>query len=282
MTIGILAALREEVAHLLEDLEPGGHRTRIALRDYTVGTIHGHDCVIVLARIGKVAAATTATALIERFGVDRLIFTGVAGGVAPGLRIGDIVVADTLVQHDLDARPFFPRHEMPLLGASRCATDARLTQWLESAAHAFLEGPMQRRVGPDTRRQFGMDRPRVHRGLIASGDQFIGSAAAVRALREALPEALAVEMEGAAVAQVCHEYGVPFAIMRTISDTADDQAHQDFPAFLDRVASHYAHGILQCLFEAGVPPAGAARPGPQAPPEQAPPDGTGGPDARTA
>src|SRR5690606_13817041 len=74
MTIGILAALREEAAQLLDEFEAGGRRTRVALRDYTVGTIHGQDCVMVLARVGKVAAATTATALIERFGVDRLIF----------------------------------------------------------------------------------------------------------------------------------------------------------------------------------------------------------------
>ena len=267
MTIGILAALREEAAHLLEDLEPGGRRTQIALRDYTAGTIHGHDCVIVLARVGKVAAATTATALIERFGADRLIFTGVAGGVAPGLRIGDIVIADALVQHDLDARPFFRRHEIPLLGTSHCATDAGLTDRLEAAARAFLDGPMRQRISPEVCERFGLDRPRVHRGLIASGDQFIGSAAGVAALREALPDALAVEMEGAAVAQVCHEYGIPFAIMRTVSDTADEQAHQDFPAFLVEVASHYAHGILQCLFHAGIPPAGAIERHAGTPPE---------------
>uniref|UniRef100_UPI0033402379 5'-methylthioadenosine/adenosylhomocysteine nucleosidase n=1 Tax=Castellaniella defragrans TaxID=75697 RepID=UPI0033402379 len=255
MTIGILAALREEVAHLLEDLEPGGCRTRIALRDYTAGTIHGHDCVIALARIGKVAAATTATALIEHFGVDQVIFTGVAGGVAPGLRIGDIVIANALVQHDLDARPFFRRHEIPLLGTSHCAADTALSARLATAAQAFLDGPMRQRIRPDIQRQFGLAQPRVHRGLIASGDQFIGSAAGVAALRAALPEALAVEMEGAAVAQVCHEYGIPFAVMRTVSDTADDQAHQDFPAFLGEVASHYAHGILQCLFAAGIAPA---------------------------
>jgi adenosylhomocysteine nucleosidase len=253
MTIGILAALREEAAHLLDEFEAGGRRTCVALRDYTAGTIHGQDCVIVLARVGKVAAATTATALIERFGVDRLIFTGVAGGVAPGLRIGDVVIADALIQHDLDARPFFHRHEIPLLGVSRCAADAALTDALEAAARAFLDGPMRQCVSPEARTRFSLDRPRVHRGLIASGDQFIGSAAGVQALRQALPDALAVEMEGAAVAQVCHEYGIPFAIMRTISDTADDQAHQDFPAFLSEVASHYAHGILQGLFEAGVP-----------------------------
>jgi adenosylhomocysteine nucleosidase len=87
----------------------------------------------------------------------------------------------------------------------------------------------------------------VHHGLIASGDQFIGSAARVQALRNTLPDVLAVEMEGAAVAQVCHEYGVPFSVIRTLSDTADDQAHIDFPAFLNEVASLYSHGILRAF-----------------------------------
>ncbi|PMY01486.1 5'-methylthioadenosine/S-adenosylhomocysteine nucleosidase, partial [Pseudomonas sp. GW460-13] len=92
---------------------------------------------------------------------------------------------------------------------------------------------------------FGVAAPALHHGMIASGDQFIGSPAAVTELRERLPGLLAVEMEGAAVAQVCHEYGVPYAVMRTISDRADDSAHVDFAAFLKDVASHYSSGVLR-------------------------------------
>jgi adenosylhomocysteine nucleosidase len=84
----------------------------------------------------------------------------------------------------------------------------------------------------------------VHRGLIVSGDQFVASATAVAALREALPEALAVEMEGAAIAQVCYEYGVPCAVVRTISDTADDHAPGSFMAFLTGIAGTYSNAIL--------------------------------------
>jgi len=249
MTLGIIAALHEEIAPLIEDMEPGAIRQHIAKRDYHTGKLAGQDCVIVLARIGKVAAAATATALIERFGVVQVVFTGVAGGIGHGLRIGDIVIADSLVQHDLDARPFFGLHEVPLLGVDRCPVDPALSQRLHESAQAFLDGPLRDSIAAPVREKFALDAPRVHRGLIASGDQFIGSAAHVDALRATLPTALAVEMEGAAVAQVCYEYGVPFALMRTLSDTADDHAHNDFPVFLRDVASSYAHGILRHFVE---------------------------------
>jgi adenosylhomocysteine nucleosidase len=92
--------------------------------------------------------------------------------------------------------------------------------------------------------EFHLHAPRVHQGLIISGDRFVSTSAESQALRQALPEALAVEMEGAAVAQVCHDYGVPFAAVRTISDRADDAAHTDFQRFIREVASRYSLAIL--------------------------------------
>src|SRR5690606_20425806 len=98
-------------------------------------------------------------------------------------------------------------------------------------------------------------RPALHRGLIATGDRFINDAATVRALRETLPDALCVEMEGAAVAQVCHEFGVPCAVLRTVSDRADQDAPVDFIAFLREVASVYSAGILRRFLAALPAPA---------------------------
>ncbi len=92
--------------------------------------------------------------------------------------------------------------------------------------------------------EFGLRSPTVHRGLLISGDRFVSTAAESEALRRALPDALAVEMEGAAVAQVCHDYGVPFAAMRTISDRADDAAHGDFARFVAEVASRYSLALV--------------------------------------
>ncbi|VVE29548.1 5'-methylthioadenosine/adenosylhomocysteine nucleosidase [Pandoraea anhela] len=245
MTLGIVAALHEEIADLLAEMAPGARVEHIGMRDYHVGRLHGHDCVIVLARIGKVAAAATTAALIHRFDVSEIVFTGVAGGLAHGLSVGDVVVADTLTQHDMDASPLFPRFEIPLLGRASFDAESALRDALAQAARDWLAEEMAARVSAGLREALRMTAPRVHVGQIASGDRFVSSASEVTRLRDHLPQALAVEMEGAAVAQVCHEYGIPFAVMRTLSDAADDTAHVDFPRFLRDVASHYSHGILR-------------------------------------
>jgi adenosylhomocysteine nucleosidase len=228
MTLAIVSAMQEELSCVL-DLMPDEHKQLAAGREFWVGHLHGREVVTGLSRIGKVAAATTATVLIERFGVDRIVFTGVAGGLAPGVNVGDVVVADAFLQHDLDASPIFPKYEVPLYGQSRFATDAALTAQLDAAV---------RRALPQAR---------LHRGLIVSGDRFVSTSAESRALQDALPDALAVEMEGAAFAQVCHDYGVPFAAVRTISDRADDAAHGDFLRFIQDVASRHSAAIVEAL-----------------------------------
>ena len=244
-TIAIVSALHEELAAVLE-LMPDERQQVVGGRTFWRGHLHGHDVVAVLSGIGKVAAATTATALIERFGVQRIVFTGVAGGLAPGVRVGDVVVAQRFLQHDMDASPIFPRHEVPGYGRSRFDADAALTAQLAQASERVLhELPAQ--LGAAVMQAFGLKTPRCHQGLLISGDRFVSTTAESLALREALPDALAVEMEGAAFAQVCHDYGVPLAVVRTISDRADDAAHVDFPRFLREVASRYSGAILETL-----------------------------------
>ena len=244
-TTAILSALAEEQQGLIELLVDPVLVKR-AGRDFWRGALQGRQVVLALSKIGKVAAATTATTLIEAFGASRIVFTGVAGGVGPGVQVGDVVVATDFVQHDMDASPIFPRYHMPLYGRSRFDCDSLLTAMLLEATHAGLSG---------ARGQFGQynahERAGVHTGLIASGDRFVSSATEAQALQDGLLAAgftpLAVEMEGAAVAQVCFDYGVPFAAVRTISDRADDQAHVDFPTFVTEVASGYALAIVRNL-----------------------------------
>jgi len=253
MTLGILAALHDEVDGLIAAMRHEDARATqrtIGMRDYYSGTLHGQQVVLVLARVGKVAAAATTVTLIREFGVDEIVFTGLAGGVGPGVRVGDIVVADRTIQHDMDARPLFPRHEVPLLGQTEFPADPVLTAALRHAAEDFLWLDLATEVPDGVLSRFGVHDPRLHIGMIASGDQFINSAAAVGALREQLPALQAVEMEGAALAQICHEYGVPYALLRTISDRADDTAHVDFSAFLRDVASHYSAAILRRFLDA--------------------------------
>ena len=240
--IGIMSAMHEELAAVLAEM-PDEQRVQVAGRDFWVGHWQGHSVVAVLSRIGKVAAATTATVLLERFEVDTLVFTGVAGGLGCGVRVGDVVVTDGLVQHDMDASPLFLRHEVPLYGRARFEADADLAVQLAQASEQVLADAALH-LGVGTLAEFQLHAPRVHQGLVISGDRFVSTSAESYALRQALPEALAVEMEGAAVAQVCHDYGVPFAAVRTISDRADDTAHTDFQRFIREVASRYSLAIL--------------------------------------
>ena len=228
MRTAIVSAMHQELSALLE-LLPDERKQLAGGREFWVGHLHGQEVVAVLSRIGKVAAATTATALVERFGVDRIVFTGVAGGLAPGVNRGDVVVARSFLQHDMDASPLFPRYEVPLYDTARFATDPALTARLAAAVGRALHGT------------------RVHQGLVVSGDRFVASAPESLALQQALPEALAVEMEGAAFAQVCRDYGIPFAAVRTISDRADDAAHGDFLSFIDEVASRHSAAIVQAF-----------------------------------
>ncbi len=234
----ILSALAEEQQGLIE-LLANPRCVQRAGRDFWLGELGGQAVVLALSRMGKVAAATTATTVIEAFGADRVVFTGVAGGLGPGVNVGDVVVARQYLQHDMDVSPLFPRYEIPLYGRTRFDCDVGLTDSLMAATQAYLaRAPLTA----------GSPAALLHCGLIASGDVFVGSATQSGQLQQALQsaghEALAVEMEGAAVAQVCHDYGCPFAAVRTISDRADDQAHVDFGQFVQQVASQYARGII--------------------------------------
>ena len=228
MTLALVSAMQQELSAVLA-LLPDERKVVVAGREFWRGHLHGQEVVAVLSRIGKVAAATTATALIEHFGATSIVFTGVAGGLGPGVQRGDVVIAECFLQHDMDASPLFPQHEVPLYGLAQFPTDVTLTQRLADAARAALPG-----AG-------------LHRGLIISGDRFVSTTAEALALQARLPQALAVEMEGAAIAQVCHDYGVPYAAVRTISDRADDEAHGDFVSFIEQVASRHSAAIVKAL-----------------------------------
>ena len=241
--IGLVSAMQSELsavlAHMPEECaETHGRRT------FWRGRWQGHDVIAVLSGIGKVAAATTATALIERFDVAAIVLTGVAGGLAAQARVGDIVVARSLLQHDMNATPLVPCYEVPFYDRAHFDTDPALSEALARAARSVLAQP-QRLFDPAILAEFALHAPRVHEGLILSGDHFISSNEESADLCRRLPDALAVEMEGAAIAQVCHDYQVPCAALRTISDRADDTAHIDFTRFTDHVARYYSIAILE-------------------------------------
>jgi len=243
--LALISAMHEELAAVLARM-PDEQKTVVAGREFWLGQWHGHEVVAVLSRIGKVAAATTATTLIERFGVTRMVFTGVAGGLASHVNVGDVVVARSFVQHDMDASPLFPRHEVPLTGMSHFPADPMLSDVLLAVAPLALADFLQS-LPPSEWLGLALDAAQVHQGLVASGDRFVSTTLESGELQRRLPQALAVEMECAAIAQVCHDYGVPLAAVRTISDRADDAAHVDFPRFIQTIASRYSVAVLDRL-----------------------------------
>ena len=247
MTTAILSALPEEQAGLLQQLQHARRHVHGG-RVFWQGLLSDRPVVLALSGMGKVAAATTATVLIERFACARVLFTGVAGGLGQQVRVGDVVVARQYLQHDMDASPLCPRWELPGYGRADVACDPALSILLLQAAQNFLLVTSQENQ-PDSAAT-----AQAHHGLVVSGDRFIATAQASNTLRRELQEAghtvLAVEMEGAAVAQVCADYQVPFAAMRTISDRADDDAHVDFTRFIETVASRYAEHIVQRWLQA--------------------------------
>jgi len=241
--LALISAMHDEMAALLPLLSHARVERR-AGRDFHLGELAGRPVVLVRSGIGKVAAATTAAVLLDAYACTALVFTGVAGGVGPGVAVGDLVLARSLLQHDLDVSPLFPRWHVPGAGRAEFATDAGWTDRLAQAATRVLARP------PAELAAFGHAAPRLHQGLVISGDRFVATATESLALQAALPLALAVEMEGAAVAQVCHDFDRPLALVRSISDRADDQASVDFPRFLQGVAAPYAQALIQALLQA--------------------------------
>ncbi len=236
--LGIMGAEPKEVEGIVQCLEQV-QTTQIGMRDYHEGLLNGKQVVVVYSRCGKPAAAATVSALIHEFQITELIFTGVAGALQPAVQIGDIVISNRLVQHDVDVRPFRPQFEIPILGIQFFDADKELQSLAKRSIDQLIVS------GKLHFEPYLINNPTVHLGDIASGDQFISTLKQKNAIRSALPTVLCTEMEGAAVAQICYEYDLPFVVIRTISDSADESADIDFPVFLEQVASKYSRAIIQ-------------------------------------
>jgi len=243
--IGIMSAIPEEitgVVHLLQNKK----EIRLGKRIYYTGAINNQEVVVVYSRIGKVAASTTISTLILKFSITKLIFTGVAGGIASHLKIGDIVVGTDLVQHDMDAFPLFPKYEIPLIGKTYFKANTELVELAKKSIQTIFDNAyLHQVISDEDLTNFNIHQPKLHLGLIASGDQFFRDKLQKDNLVNGLPDTLCVEMEGAAVAQVCYEYDIPFVIIRTISDEADQHSTVDFTKFTERISNIYSIEIIK-------------------------------------
>ena len=241
MLLGIMGAMPEEMEKIISAIENKEIVER-GSRIYYRGELFGQDVVAVFSRWGKVAAATTATNMILEFNVDRIIFTGVAGAISPELKVGDIVIGERLYQHDMDARPLMRRFEIPLTGKTSYETPQQNVDTMAQAVHNFLKNNREFR---QLLTEQHISNVKMLTGDIASGDLFISSTEMKHALIKNLPSVVCAEMEGAAVAQVCDDYGVPLIVVRVISDAADEEAHISAIGFVNQHAGDYSLSILK-------------------------------------
>jgi adenosylhomocysteine nucleosidase len=212
MRLGLLCALPAELDPIARHLERATE-VECARRNYLIGRLWEREAALVVSRPGKVAAATAATALIERFAATELVVIGFAGALAPTLRRGDLLLPSDLWQHDMRPSRRFERFEIPFLGVKSFPTSAERR---DACRRAFA--------------QMTAAAVTLHEGGLASGDQFIADAAAREQLRCDLPHALAVDMESAAAAQVAFEYGMAITVIKVISDGCGPTALADLLA----------------------------------------------------
>lgn len=241
MLLGIMGAMPEEMDKIIASIQIKEIHER-GSRLYYRGKLFDQDVVAVFSRWGKVAAATTAANIILEFEVDRIVFTGVAGAISPELNVGDIVIGQRLFQHDMDARPLMRRFEIPLTGKTSYETPQQNVDTMAEAVHNFLKNNKTfRKILAD----HNINNVKMLTGDIASGDLFISSTEMKNILIKNLPSVVCAEMEGAAVAQVCDDYGIPLIVVRIISDTADEEAHISAIGFVNQHAGDYSVSILK-------------------------------------
>jgi len=247
--IGVMGALDSEIELIKEAM--GQHSsTIVAGRTYHLGKIGVHRVVLVKAGVGKVNAAMVAQAMINRFGVKSVVFTGIAGGINPDLHVGDVVISNKVIQHDygfLGKDGFHPgKIAIPDMEGGEMAV-----AYFEPDSH--LVGVARRAASrvsfptPDTTISLHVAGPiKVYEGCIVTGDQFIASEEKRVWLQETF-DAYATEMEGGAVAQVCVINGVPFVIIRTLSDLANEDASIDIEKFFSYASHNSAMLVLEML-----------------------------------
>lgn len=226
MKIGIIAAMEEELKLLVENLEDKSQETVLS-NVYYSGRYGEHELVLVQSGVGKVMSAMSVAILVESFKVDAIINTGSAGAVATGLNVGDVVVADTLVYHDVDLTAFGYDYGQISMQPLYFHSDKTFVSTFEAV---LSKEEMISKVG-----------------LIATGDSFIAGQEKIDVIKGHFPQVLAVEMEGAAIAQAAQATGKPFVVVRAMSDTAAHDANITFDEFIIEAGKRSAQVLMAFL-----------------------------------
>ncbi|HGK7158259.1 5'-methylthioadenosine/adenosylhomocysteine nucleosidase [Streptococcus agalactiae] len=226
MKIGIIAAMEEELKLLVENLEDKSQETVLS-NVYYSGRYGEHELVLVQSGVGKVMSAMSVAILVESFKVDAIINTGSAGAVATGLNVGDVVVADTLVYHDVDLTAFGYDYGQMSMQPLYFHSDKTFVSTFEAV---LSKEEMTSKVG-----------------LIATGDSFIAGQEKIDVIKGHFPQVLAVDMEGAAIAQAAQATGKPFVVVRAMSDTAAHDANITFDEFIIEAGKRSAQVLMAFL-----------------------------------
>lgn len=227
MKIAVIGAMEQEV-ELLRNVIDDKKVVTIANSEYTTGTYKGKEVILLKSGIGKVNAAMSTTLLLHEFKPDVVINTGSAGGYDPNLDVGAIVISDEVRHHDVDVTIFnYEIGQVPQLPAA-FKSDERLMKIAKEAVSEI--GEHQYTVG-----------------LICSGDAFMNDSQRVEQVRGHFPEMIAVEMEAAAVAQVCYQFNTPFVVIRALSDIAGKESNISFDEFLPVAAKHSTEIVLKTI-----------------------------------
>jgi adenosylhomocysteine nucleosidase len=225
MRIAIIGAMEEEVTLLRNKIENGEQQT-VAGFEFITGTLEGTEVVLLRSGIGKVNAAMSTTVLLERFSPDYIINTGSAGGLNPELNVGDVVISSEVRHHDVDVTAFgYEYGQVPQLPPAFEA-DAKLIQIAEDSA-GEIEGIQ------------------TVKGLITTGDSFMSDPDRVEFIKTKFNNLQAVEMEAAAIAQVAYQFGIPFVIIRSLSDIAGKESNVSFDQFLETAAINSATLVMK-------------------------------------
>lgn len=227
--LGIIGAMKEEVEQLKAIMSPAEVRS-IAGMDFYKGQIGRREVVVVQSGIGKVNAAACTQILIDRFEVNAIINTGIAGSLQAKIDIGDIVLSTDAVQHDVEAGAFGYRPgQIPQVDTFAFPSDERLREVAKECCE---------RVNPDIQ---------VHEGRVLTGDQFVFDKEKKRWLAETF-DGSCTEMEGAAIGQTAYLNQVPCLIVRSISDKADDSAQMDYEEF-EQMAIRHSVNLTKAIIE---------------------------------
>ena len=226
MKIGIIAAMPEELAYLLQHLDDA-REEKVLGNSYHTGKVGSVELVLVESGIGKVMSAMSVAILADHFQVDAVINTGSAGAVANGIAVGDVVIADKLAYHDVDVTAFSYDYGQMARQPLYFESDKKFISLIQESLSKLDQT--------------------WHLGLIATGDSFVAGEDKIKVIKEHFPQVLAVEMEGAAIAQAAHALNLPFLVIRAMSDNANHEASVSFDEFIVEAGRRSAQALMTLL-----------------------------------